>query len=37
MLYLGIFELEFEKAIVIFETNTFKFVWLQSLVQNKNP
>ena len=37
MLYLVIFGLEFEKAIVIFETNALKFVWLQSLVQNKNP
>ena len=37
MLYLGIFGLEFEKAIVISVTNTLKFVWLQSLVQNKNP
>ena len=37
MLYLGIFGLEFEKAIVIFEISTLKFVWSQSLVQNKNP
>ena len=35
MLYLGIFGLEFEKAIVIFEINALKFVWLQSLVQKK--
>ena len=37
MLYFGIFGLQFEKAIVIFEINALKFVWLQSLVQNKNP
>ena len=37
MLDLGIFGLEFEKAIVIFEINALKFVGLQSLVQNKNP
>ena len=35
MLYLGIFGLEFRKAIVIFEINALKFVWLQSLVQLK--
>ena len=35
MLHLGIFGLEFEKTIVIFEINALKFVWLQSLVQNK--
>ena len=35
MLYLGIFALKFEKAIVIFEINTLKFAWLQSLLQNK--
>ena len=37
MICLGIFGLKFEKAIVIFEVNALKFVWLQSLVQNKNP
>ena len=37
MLHLDIFELKFEKAIVIFEINALKSVWLQSLVQNKNP
>ena len=37
MLYLDIFRLEFEKTIVIFEINTLKFVWLLSLVQNKDP
>ena len=37
MLHLGIFGLKFEKAIVIFEINALIFVWLQSLVQNKNP
>ena len=37
MLYLGIFRLEFEKAIVIFEFNALEFVYVQSLVQNKNP
>ena len=36
MLYLGIFGLEFEKAIYIFEINALKFAWLQSFVQNKN-
>ena len=36
MLYLGIFWLELERSIVIFEINAIKFVWLQSLVQNKN-
>ena len=36
MLDLGIFGLEFEKAIVIFEINALKLVWLQYLVQNKN-
>ena len=35
MLYLR-FELEFEKAIVIFEINALKFFLLQSLVRNKN-
>ena len=29
ILYLGIFQLEFEKAIVIFEISALKFVWLQ--------
>ena len=37
MLHLGIFGLEFEKAILIFEINALKFVWLLSFVQNKNP
>ena len=37
MLYLSIFGLEFEKAIVIFKINTLKFVSLQSFVQNKDP
>ena len=37
MLYLGIFGLEFQKALAIFQINALKFVWLQSLVQNKNP
>ena len=36
MLYLGIFGV-FGKAIVKFEISALKFVWLQSLVQNKNP
>ena len=34
MLYLGIFGLEFEEAIVIFEVKALK---LQSLVPNLNP
>ena len=34
MPYLGIFRLEFEKHIVIFEISVFEFVLLQSLVQN---
>ena len=33
LLYLGIFSLQFEKAIVIFETSALGFVLLQSLVQ----
>ena len=33
LLYLGISSLEFEKAIVIFETSALEFVLLQSLVQ----
>ena len=37
MLYLGIFWLEFKKAIALFEINALKFVWLQSFVKNKNP
>ena len=37
MLYLDIFRLEFEKAIVIFEINVLEFVLWQSLMQNKNP
>ena len=37
MLYLGIFWLEFKKAIVLFEINALKFVWLLSFVKNKNP
>ena len=34
MLCLGIFRLEFEKCIVIFEISVLEFVLLQSLVQN---
>ena len=37
MLYLGIFRLGFEKAIVTFEINALEFANVQSLVQNKNP
>ena len=37
MLHLGIFGLEFEKVIVIFDINALKFLLLQTLVQNKNP
>ena len=37
MLYLDIFRLEFEKAIVIFKINALEFVQFQSLVQNKDP
>ena len=33
MSYLGIFGLEFEKSIVIFEINTLKFFLKQSFVQ----
>ena len=33
LLYLGISSLEFEKAIVIYETSAIEFVLLQSLVQ----
>ena len=33
MLYLGIFGLEFEKVIAIFEINALEFASLQSLVQ----
>ena len=36
MIYLDIFGLEFEKTIVIFETDVLEFVQFQSLVQNKN-
>ena len=36
MLYLGIFRLEFENTIVIFEINALEFVYVQRLVQNKN-
>ena len=36
MLYLGIFGLEFENTIVIFQMNALTFAWLQSLVQNEN-
>ena len=36
MLYLGIFGLEFEKAIVAFEINALKSFRLQSLVRKKN-
>ena len=35
MLYLGIFGLEFEKAIVAFEINALKSFRLQSLVRKK--
>ena len=34
MPYFGIFRLEFEKYIVIFEISVLEFVLLQSLVQN---
>ena len=34
MPYFGIFQLEFEKYIVIFEISVLEFVLLQSLVQN---
>ena len=34
MPYLGIFQLEFEKHIVIFETSVLEFVLLRSWVQN---
>ena len=37
MLYLDIFRLEFEKAIVIFEISALEFAEEQSLVQNNNP
>ena len=37
MLYLSIFGLECKNDIFIFEINPIKFVWVQSLVQNKNP
>ena len=37
MLYLSIFGLEFEKAIVIFETKPLEFVYLQSFVKKKMP
>ena len=37
MLYLGIFELEFEKNIVMFNISILEFVLKQSLVQKKNP
>ena len=37
MMYLGHFGLKFEEAIVMFQINALKFVWLQCLVQNKNP
>ena len=35
MLYLGIFGLEFERIIVIFEISALEFSLLQSLVQKK--
>ena len=34
MPYLGIFQLEFEKNIVIFEISVVEFVLLQSLLQS---
>ena len=34
MSYLGIFRLEFENSIVIFEISTFEFVPLQNFVKN---
>ena len=37
MMYLGHFGLKFEEAIVMFQIKALKFVWLQCLVQNKNP
>ena len=33
--YLGIFGLEFEKHIVIFEISTFEFIYMQSFMLNK--
>ena len=36
MFYLGIFGLEFEKAIIKFKINALKFLWLRSLVQKKS-
>ena len=36
MSYFGIFGLEFEKTVAIFEINTLKFVWLQISRKNKN-
>ena len=35
MPYLGIFGLEFEKIILIFEISTLKFVWLQNFVKKQ--
>ena len=37
MLYLGIFGLAFEKAIVIWEINALEFLSEKRLVQNENP
>ena len=36
MIYLGIFRLEFENNIVIFEVTTLEFVKLQNFTKNKN-
>ena len=35
MLYLGIFKLDFKKAIVIFEISTLEFVYLQIFVKKQ--
>ena len=35
MPYLGIFGLEFEKIVLIFEISTLKFVWLQNFVKKQ--
>ena len=36
MPYLGIFGLEFQKTIVIFEINSFEFVYLQNFAGKQN-
>ena len=36
MLYLGIFGLEFENNTVIFETNTFEFIYLQNFAKKRS-